>query len=134
MIITIIAIALAVIGVVLFIVGAANCWDEMIGIPIAALLFPLFVCLVAIANAQIGRGLDYEKKLHERNMLVYRLEQAEEDNNIVEYSELYNDIVKYNNSIRKVKKWGNNPWLNWFHNPLLANLDYIDVTGTEDSN
>ena len=66
-------------------------------------------------------------------MLVYRLDQAEEDNNVIEYAELYNAVVYYNNSIRKSKVYGNNPWLSWFYNPLLANLDYIDVTGTEDS-
>ena len=134
MIITIIAIALFVIGVVLLIVASNNDWDcELTGIGIGILTFPLLVCLVAITTAQIGREVEYEKKLHERNMLVYRLEQAEEDNNVVEYAELYNDIVHYNNSIRKCKVYGNNPWLNWFHNPLLANLDYIEVISTEES-
>lgn len=134
MIITIIAIALFIAGVVLLIVGVSNDWEgEFIGMIVGICTAPLFICVISICNAQIGRGIEYDEKLHERNMLVYRLEQAEEDDNIVEYAELYNDVVHYNNSIRKAKTWGNNPWTSWFHNQLLAYLDYIEVINTEES-
>ena len=136
MIITLICLALFVIGVVLLIIAVSNDWDDdiiqwFIALPTGIALVATVVCGVSILTTKVGRNIEYEKKLHERNMLVYRLEQAEEDNNIVEYAELYNDIVCFNNSIRKTKAWHDNPWVNWFYNPLLADLEYIEVTDTD---
>lgn len=136
MIITLICLVLFVAGIVLFIIGMLRDWamePDAIGVLFGVSLVPLMICLFTIASAQIGRDVKYEERLHERNMLEYRLEQAEEDNNVIEYAELYNDVVKFNNSIRRTKKWGNNPWTSWFFNPLIADLEYIEVTDMEDS-
>lgn len=107
-------------------------WDtreaiEFSGIMLIALgiVGSMFTCAFVIRNVS-NHDLDYQNKLHEREMLEYRVEHITE--NITGNEMLYNDIVDFNNTLRATKKWANNPWTNWFCNQDIAAMDYIELT------
>lgn len=81
--------------------------------------------LVIICCTQIPKNLHYEKALYEREMLVYRLEN--QDENIVGNELLYREITDFNNDLRSEKKLADNLWVNWFINEKIATIDYIEV-------
>lgn len=83
------------------------------------------VCIGMIIGINVTADIDYQNKLHERDMLVYRIEHMEED--ITGNEMLYNDIVEFNNELRTTKKWANSPWTNWFNNQKIASMDYIEL-------
>ena len=79
-------------------------------------------CVIANVSTY---DVDYQNKLHEKEMLEYRIEHMEE--NITGNEMLYNDIVEFNNELRSTKKWANSPWTNWFNNQDIASIDYIEL-------
>ena len=128
MIITLIAVALVVIGIVGIIIDfntnkdfpAWICMPSFV-VGIAALI----VSLAIICKVQLNRDVDYQNKLYERTTLEYRIEN--EDAHTTGNELLYRDIVKFNNGLRMTKKWANNPWVNWFWNEDIAKIDYIEI-------
>lgn len=90
----------------------------------------LLVCLSIIAIVQIPRQIDYENILYEREMLEYRLEN--QDKNIVGNELLYREITEFNNDLRCYTRYSDNLWINWFHNQLIAEIDYIDIEGVQE--
>lgn len=131
MIITLIAVALVIVGIIYLIIENSTYryrmgWFEYIGLPsflIGALGSLLIFAFIFTIN--INRDIDYQNKLYEREMLEYRIEKMEE--NITGNEMLYNDIVEFNNELRNTKKWANNPWTNWFNNQDIATIDYIEI-------
>lgn len=91
---------------------------------ISALFVAIFVG-AGIVNTQVCGDINYQNKLHEREMLEYRIEHIEE--NITGNEMLYNDIAEFNNDLRSTKKWANSPWTNWFYNQDIATIDYIEI-------
>lgn len=91
---------------------------------VSALFASIFVG-VGILNTQVCGDINYQNKLHEREMLEYRIEHIEE--NITGNEMLYNDIAEFNNELRSTKKWANSPWTNWFYNQDIATIDYIEI-------
>lgn len=124
MILTILGILLLLIGILLL-----NNDNDLLSLccilsfVIGASLF-LF-CVVSISCIQINKDVNYQNTFYEREMLEYRIEHIEE--NITGNEMLYNDIVEFNNELRTVKKWVNNPWVNWFINDDIATIDYIEL-------
>lgn len=86
-----------------------------------------FICIMIILVVQLPRENDYEKKLYEKEVIEYRLENA--DRNIIGNELLYNDIVEFNNSLRTPKRYANSLWINWFYNADIASIEYIDYKG-----
>lgn len=82
-------------------------------------------CLVAILKVQVTSQIDYEKTLYQREVLVYRLENIEND--VVGNELLYNEIIEFNNDLRTTKYYANNLWTNWFFNQKIATIDYIEI-------
>ena len=128
MIITLIAVALVVIGIVGVIIDCntdkdfpAEIYMPSFVIGIAALI----VSLAVICKVQINRDIDYQNKLYERTTLEYRIEN--EDAHTTGNELLYRDIVEFNNDLRRTKKWANNPWVSWFWNWDIATIDYIEI-------
>ena len=129
MIITLIAVALVVIGIVCVIIdcNTNKGVSTEIYTPISLVgITALIVSLVIICSVQINRDVDYQNKLYERTTLEYRLENVEANTTGNEL--LYRDIVKFNNSLRMTKKWANNPWVSWFFNGDIATIDYIEIS------
>lgn len=125
MIITILCIVLLIIGIMLD-AKVCNIYLECLdAILIICSGTVLFTCIILILIEQIGKDVDYQNKLYEREVLEYRIENM--DDNIVGNEMLYNDIVEFNNSLRSTKKWANNPWTNWFNNRDIATIKYIEI-------
>ena len=134
MIITLIGLGLLVVGIILAIVRANvyfKNWKvddilEWIQFP-ALFIGSIMVCacIVFIIFNVTTYDVDYQNKLHTKEMLEYRIEHMEE--NITGNEMLYNDIVEFNNTLRAEKKWALNPWTNWFNNQDIASIDYIEL-------
>lgn len=83
----------------------------------ATMLSVIFVCVI-----QCPSTIDYEKMAHEREVLVYQLENDDTDD------VLYSEIVEWNNTVRTAKRYCDNPFLNTFVNHKIAdNLEYIEL-------
>lgn len=130
-------ITLITIGII---IGAVVCWvvsyrvyfaPDWI-IPLGALLtvsgvLSSLIVGTLIIGVQINRDVEYQNTIYEREVLEYRIEEADE--NIVGNELLYSDIVEFNNDLRRIKKWANNPWTNWFFNEDIATIDYVEING-----
>lgn len=136
MIITLIGLALLVIGIISAIVYAKvhfKSWkvrDRIEWIKFPALFIGSIITTVSIVVILINAttyDVEYQNMLHTREMLEYRIEHMEE--NITGNEMLYNDIVEFNNVLRAEKKWANSPWTNWFNNQDIASIDYIELSG-----
>lgn len=125
MIITILAILLLCVGILLVNLKSNNDWLEFFGIISVFIgVMATFVCIIIISIEQIGKDVKYKNTMYEKEVLEYRIENA--NDNIVGNEMLYNDIVEFNNSLRSTKKWANNPYVNWFWNDDVAQIDYIE--------
>ena len=85
------------------------------------------IAIVSIIVAAAENDITTDNLIEQRNAIEYRLEQCDEDTNIMVNGGVYNDMVEYNNTIRKYKKWSHNPWVGWFCADGPAELDYIDL-------
>ena len=124
-----IAIVLLIVGIFLMKYSGKG-WDRdwafFVGI-VLVMLMSLFVIIggLCVADTQINKEVTYQNKLHEKEMLEYRIDNMEE--NVVGNEMLYNDIVEFNNELRDVKKWANNPLVNWFYVKDVATIDYVEI-------
>lgn len=130
MIVTLISITLLIVSIVCFIINKniRRDWPWVTGtvtgfVAIIALIF----CVGVIISTKISADVSYQNKIHEREMLEYRIDNMDE--NIVGNEMLYNDIVEFNNGLRSAKKWAYNPWVNWFYVKEIATIDYIEIDG-----
>jgi hypothetical protein len=127
MIITLITIAILIAGIVILKKYNWTYWqhslgEALVGIGVVGAIFIASVlCII-----QIPRQVDYEKVAAKREVLEYRLEHREE--NIVGNEMLYSEITEFNNDIRGEKRYADSPWVNWFANDKIADIDYIDYT------
>lgn len=132
MLVSILAIGIFIIGILLLIYSEYNsfCSSWVLGTGIVSTVmgtFGIVLASVCLILAQGNKDIDYQNTLYEKEVLEYRLECLEENN--VGNELLYNDIVEFNNNLRNVKKWANNPWVNWFYNQDIATIDYVDLKG-----
>lgn len=128
MIITLIAVGIVIGAIACFIIADRTYSDLAFGMGLTLTVIALFAVLfvgAGIIDVQANGDIYYQNKLHEREMLEYRIECVEE--NITGNEMLYNDIVEFNNELRSVKKWANSPWTNWFYNQDIATIDYIEL-------
>lgn len=128
MIITLIVVALFIIGIVCFILGKAYWSDafEITGVILIAIsVIALSLVVGFIIDANANGDIYYQNKLYEKDVLEYRIDNISE--NITGNELLYNDIVRFNNELRSIKKWANSPWTNWFNNAKVASIDYIHI-------
>lgn len=130
MIITLIIVGLLITGIICLVFNNRSwkCPDWVFGLGVFLAILSGFLSLLAgivIIDAQANEDVCYQNKLHEREVLEYRIDNMEDD--IVGNEMLYNDIVEFNNSLRSVKKWANNPFTNWFCAEDVATIDYIEI-------
>lgn len=88
--------------------------------------FVLVICLICIMCAQVKPEMTYNSLVMERDLLVYRLEN-DDDLVLTERTELYEDVKYFNDKLLNNKTWYDNPWWNWFYNPLIHEIEYIDI-------
>lgn len=129
MLIILIIITLLVIGILLLAYEDKHYdkdWAFFIGAILAFIMsIALILSGVGIAITQIDKEVTYQNKLHEKEMLEYRIDNMNED--IVGNEMLYNDIVEFNNELRNTKKWANNLFTNWFYVKDVATIDYVEI-------
>lgn len=119
-----------VIGIALVIIGdhSWSNWPHFLGFGCITIGGGVLLGLLAgIAIVRCDIDVDYQNNLERREMIVYRLEN--QDDNLVGNELLYQEIRDFNEDLRYHKKWANNPWLNWFYNEKNATFDYIDYKG-----
>lgn len=132
MIITLIIIGIIIGAIVCWVVNDRVCfapdWITLLGVllTVSGVLSSIIVGTLII-GVQINRDVEYQNTIYEREVLEYRIEEADE--NIVGNELLYSDIVEFNNDLRTIKKWANNPWTNWFFNEDIATIDYVEING-----
>ena len=99
--------------------SAIMCWA--IG-GIVAILCGAVMIAVAVDN-----DLTTANFLERKTAIEYRLEQCEDEMNVLVNGGVYTDIVEYNNDLRRYKKWAPNFWVGWFYEQGPAELDYIEL-------
>lgn len=126
MLIILIAIGLLILGVVLINRSNYNDVAEFIGVMLVVIMaLVVGICSIVIIKTQMNKEVIYQNKLYEKEVLEYRIDNMEED--VVGNEMLYNDIVEFNNELRDVKKWANNPLVNWFYAKDVATIDYVEL-------
>lgn len=120
MLLTIICVLLIILGIKLIV----EC-EELASILFFAGCIGTLICVLLIMRAQIPKQAHYEKAVMQRDMLEYRLEHRESEQ--IGNELLYSDVLEFNQDLYSVKKWSKNPWVNWFWNNKIAELDYIDI-------
>lgn len=127
MIITLIALAILLIGIGLLILGSKiDCfglWFTALILLIAGITFTLvFSCL--IGGTQCAKQIDYEVVLLERQTIQDRIN--DEHYTVIGNEMVYHDALEFNTELAQQKYWNENPWTSWFFNDLIAEIDYIE--------
>ena len=136
MIITLGLIGFIIIGIILYKARFTKfSWStreaiEFAGIMLIAIgIIGSFLTFGIIIGNMSYHDLEYQNKLHEKEMLEYRVDHITE--NMTGNEMLYNDIVEFNNTLRAEKKWANSPWTNWFCNQEIAAMDYVELSSQQ---
>lgn len=99
---------------------------DFLGVMIIAIgIVGNFFTIPFLISNYVNYDLKYQNKLHEKEVLEYRIEHMSD--NLTGNEMLYNDIVEFNNELRYTKKFANSPWTNWFNNQDIAAMDYIEL-------
>ena len=85
------------------------------------------VAIICIIAAAAENGIVTEDLIAKREAIEYRLEQCDEDTNVIVNGGVYNDLVEYNAEVRRHKRWTHDPWVGWFYPDGPAELEYIDL-------
>ena len=128
MIITLICVAVLILGIILMRLYNGPLWGHaavfITGIILLTCgIVALAVILPMIGKAQIGKQVEYDIVLLEQQNLQDRID--DENFRVVGNEMVYHDALELNKKLAKVKYWSKNPWTSWFHNDLLADIDYI---------
>ena len=98
----------------------------------ALIVVPLIIGIVIagpILSIQINEEIDYQNMQDRREALIMSLERVEDtDMNVGITENVYSEVANFNASLRKIKRWYNNPFLELFYNQMIAeNIDYISL-------
>ena len=130
-----------IIGIVLIIIGIifhclaennASYWNNTFQIFMAVLGYivgAVILIIVAIVGpvTLVNDDVEYQQMLNTREAIEYRLEQIDNDENLLVNGGVYDDIVEYNNKLLEYKTWTHNFWIGWFWCDSPATLDYIEL-------
>ena len=136
MLLAIFSFALTIGGIALIIVAEKNHWRscdaiETVGIVLSAIGIGLLIVVGTFGLVHaINYDLDRQAALEARETIVYRLEQQADNElgqNLVVNGGVYQDALEFNRSVRLQKKWGTNPWINWFVGWEYLGLEEIEI-------
>ena len=121
MIITILVVAITVIGIILICVGEDFSAADVIG---HALTASGGICTVVVVLIIILNHVGVEATVEE-NRIVYeslceRNEVISSDYEDVSRSDVIKDIAEWNTMVHGYKYWTYNPWTNWFYSKRVA--------------
>lgn len=135
MIIVIIAMAMAVLGFVLFKLGEKFDYDDKYDFlePFGAINFALGIIGLFISGLVIVVSHTTIPKIIQQNKMEYdglckRYEIVTSEYEDVSKSDVIADITEWNMDVYNKKYWTDNPWTNWFNPREIAdNLKYISL-------
>lgn len=132
MILTILSVLLSAVGAFLVVLGFDR--DKP---AIAILCLVLSVCCITSFAIGTGSGIhniaNYEVEhgiaIQEREAIVYRLEKQESElrNEYTVNGGVYQDAIEFNKKVKMNKKWGTNPFTNWYSGWAYADLEEIEI-------
>ena len=76
-------------------------------------------------NYTISAEKEYQDLVHTKEIIEYRLENFDKEDNVTVNGGVYNDVIEYNNKIREYKMYTYDFWQGWFYADKPAELDYI---------
>ena len=120
MILTIITLAVAIVGTLLF-YHAKNEIMEGVGLLLfvcGGLVGFAMLCIIIIAH--IGVNAQIEENRIEYNALCQRYEIITSEYEDVSKSDVIKDIAEWNKKVYSTKHWAYNPWTNWFYSKRVA--------------
>ena len=85
------------------------------------------IAIVSIIVAVAQNDIVTEDLIAQREAIEYRLEQCDEDANVMINGGVYEDLVEYNAEVRRHKRWTHDPWVGWFYSDGPAELEYIEL-------
>ena len=135
MLLAIFSFVLAVSGIALIVVAEKDYGRpyaiEIVGVVLSAIGIGFLIVIGTFGLARaINYDLDRQAAVEARETIVYRLEQQaddELDRNLVVNGGVYQDALEFNKSVRLQKKWGANPWFNWFVGWEYLGLEEIEI-------
>lgn len=120
MILTIITLAVAIVGTLLFYHAISDIMDA-----VGLLLFVgggiigfAMLCIIIIAH--VGVDAQIEENRIEYNALCQRYEIITSEYEDVSKSDVIKDIAEWNKKVYSTKHWAYNPWTNWFYSKRVA--------------
>lgn len=130
MILTIITLAVAIVGTLLFYHAISDIMDA-----VGLLLFVgggiigfAMLCIIIIAH--VGVDAQIEENRIEYNALCQRYEIITSEYEDVSKSDVIKDIAEWNKKVYSTKHWAYNPWTNWFYSKRVADdLKMIERSG-----
>lgn len=120
MILTIITLAVLIIGIFLF-YHAKN--EIMEGVDLLLFAFGALagvIMLAIIVLAHVGVDAQIEENRIEYEALCERLEIVDSEYEDVSKSDIIKDIAKWNKMVYSRKYWAYNPWTNWFYSTRVV--------------
>lgn len=135
MLITIIALVLFVgslVGYLIYLKADGSWYGVPNGVMLTFLFSTVFISVVAlILGVRLAtEPIEYEKMQMQQEILMYRIEELEE-NEDGSYAEvqLYYDVVDFNRQIMNSRYWANNPWTSWFSYKSIGDMKLIEFDG-----
>lgn len=121
MTITIIALAMVIIGIIILSIGIDSDAVNTLGFLIC--VFGSIITIVAvwlIISAHVGVEAAIEENRIVYESLCERNEIISSDYEDVSRSEVIKDVAEWNKAVYVYKYWAYNPWTNWFHSKRVA--------------
>lgn len=120
MILTIITLAVAIVGALLFYHAISDIMDT-----VGLLLFVCgviigFTMLCIIIIAHVGVDAQIEENRIEYESLCQRYEIVASEYEDVSKLDVIKDIAEWNKKVYSTKHWAYNPWTNWFYSKRIA--------------
>lgn len=135
MLITIISLIVFVgslVGYLVYLKVEGNWYSVPNGVVVTFLFSTVFISVVAlILGVRLAtEPIEYEKMQMQQGILMYRIEELEE-NEDGSYAEvqLYYDVVDFNRQIMNSCYWANNLWTSWFSYNSIGDMETIKFEG-----
>lgn len=135
MLITIISLIVFVgslVGYLVYLKVEGNWYSVPNGVVVTFLFSTVFISVVAlILGVRLAtEPIEYEKMQMQQEILMYRIEELEE-NEDGSYAEvqLYYDVVDFNRQIMNSCYWANNLWTSWFSYNSIGDMETIKFEG-----
>lgn len=137
MILTLIFLALVVLGVIGIIIWENDLienWEvnEKLGITGAFVSIfsgiALIICILIIISSHCTANVDIQKNRIYYEGLNKRIEVINSDYEDVSKSDVISDVTEWNKDVYSAKYWNKSPWTSWFWDDDFVNsLEYIEL-------